>query len=764
MNTHNFFMRRASERGVALVLVLGMLVLLSGLLVAFLTTATTERTSTQSASDGATARQIADTTVNLLIGQIRDATNSTKSDGSINERSTWASQPGAIRTFSGTQSSSSQSYPSGGGSYLGYTDGSEDYVFKLYSSDRLKVKSSDYMSKDLADEVQVIQKWDRSNPDPEHVDLNEPILSLRRDIEGGKTVEPRYPIIDPRARFDSSDIFKSNDPKSAVVEGFDAKISQDDNLKIPNKASTGAGDKLPYLPMPVKWLYVLRDGTVGSASEATDKNPIVGRTAFWTDDESCKLNINTSSEGTYWDTPTISSTQDSGTVDPSGLLTIPAPSGTSAYVLSLASAQPMKGEYQRYPGHPYTTCLSPVLGWLWGLTPMNPANPTSPATGSIYPSHVAYRQFKEAIYQISPFLPYGKPTTQGATQNSDAEGSGNASWYLKPPADPTGNTMAWDTGKPDPDIKTKHLYATVDELLFVPQRNSGRNPGDNNVTGTLNGKLTPQALEKTRFFLTATSRAPEINIFGRPRVTIWPVSKNPGNLRTANDDLFAFASTIYKDPNADPSRDNRFHLERQDAKDDWKDGIDPGNPSGSHLEQNKKMYEYLQKLTGGAGGLAIPSFGGSFSGKYGIDRDQILTEIFDYMRTVNMVDTGTASRAGNIFAPYTPRFFPLGIDPKLDQYKRYKRSVDWSGQVTPLKIGMVPDPNVPVTGVAPVTMGLGRFPVISEAALGFHRNTPIPATPGQQGLQCTLVLRWRRRCRGTQASVTLTLRASGHFA
>src|SRR5687768_4284842 len=81
--------------GVALVIVLAMLVLLSALLVAFISTATTERASSYANAGVTAARQIADSTVSLVISQIRDAT-STPDEGV-----TWASQPGAIRTFSG---------------------------------------------------------------------------------------------------------------------------------------------------------------------------------------------------------------------------------------------------------------------------------------------------------------------------------------------------------------------------------------------------------------------------------------------------------------------------------------------------------------------------------------------------------------------------------------------------------------------------------------------------------------------------------------
>src|SRR5687767_10990424 len=92
-----------SRRGIALVIVLAMLVLMSGLLVAFISTATTERSSSFANSGAISARQIADSTVNTVISTIREATSSTEEDV------TWASQPGAIRTFGGKLTSSKES-------------------------------------------------------------------------------------------------------------------------------------------------------------------------------------------------------------------------------------------------------------------------------------------------------------------------------------------------------------------------------------------------------------------------------------------------------------------------------------------------------------------------------------------------------------------------------------------------------------------------------------------------------------------------------
>ena len=695
--------RLHQTRAVALIIVLSMLVLLSAMIVAFMSTVSVDRTATQASVSGSISRQIADSTVNLVIGQIRDATTQK------GETTTWASQPGAIRTYSGTQTSR-RSLPLGGGGSDGrnayvydYAGGTlTDYVYKLYSADRMRVPANQYeMDKgdDLKEEVAVINGWENA-PEEGFVDLNEPMLSQVTNSKGEKVTEPRYPIIDPRAKY-TKDGSKNDAPESGIVDGFDAKISEDTTLRL------DGGAAVPYIPMPVKWLYVLRDGTIGSEKLATEENPIVGRTAFWTDDETCKLNINTASEGTFWDTPSMSSNQESGNIaggnPPStGVLTS---SGSS---LSLAASQPVKGEYQRYSGHPSTTSLSPVLGWLWDVKHTDPVAPSATSN---------YFKFKEAIYQITPFLPSGSGTTQGATRNSKLDVV---------------------TAKGLLNINTKHLYASVDELIFKSIRNNatGLDP-----TPLLNNdKLTPDALERTRFFLTTNSRAPEVNLFGRPRVTIWPVSANPAT-RTQFDAAFIFASTIYKNPNSAVAekQDKRFCLLRYDAKDDKYDfTLDgPGAPGGINTSQNTDMYRYLQWLTGkNASGTptgAVPGFGGRLAQKYNFElagsseRDQILTEIFDYMRAVNLVDTGAAANTTTKVTPYTPPFYDK--EPEVGkEYTRHARSNDWSGQVTPLKVNN--------------TMGLGRFITISEAALVFYRSGPPVTTPApqpQRAMQAALV-------------------------
>ncbi|MFT4637487.1 MAG: hypothetical protein ACI8T1_000796 [Verrucomicrobiales bacterium] len=133
-----------------------------------------------------------------------------------------------------------------------------------------------------------------------------------------------YPIIDPRAL-------------GAGVEGFD----------YPTDAQLGSIAN-EALPMPAEWLYVLQDGSLGTLQsdgqwagegEATMGNPIVARLAYWADDETTKLNVNIASEGIPWDVPRADTPVERD------------------YALN----QPVKGEIQRYPGHPAMTSLSSVL-------------------------------------------------------------------------------------------------------------------------------------------------------------------------------------------------------------------------------------------------------------------------------------------------------------------------------------------------------------------------------------------------------------------
>jgi hypothetical protein len=671
-----------SRQGVALVIVLAMLVLLSGLIVAFFNTVRTERTATKADANAENARNIADSTVNMVIAQVREATTR------FTDSATWASQPGAIRTFSGSQGSKVQM---GKNAYqYAYTMGSNDYVYKLYSADDMRVPAGAYNigGENLTAETEIIQRWLDKPLDPPdgYVDLNEPFISRYPDPSKdsgssgtGFVYEPRYPILDPRARANANE--KEDQGLFGIVEGFDAASIINPN----DKRETSLGSQIPLLPMPVKWLYVLKDGSIGPITKATEENPVIGRTAFWTDDECAKLNINIASEGTFWDTPSVGTAQESGNVSSGGTITSAQDS------LSFAASQPIRGEYQRYPGHPMTTCLSPVLGWVWDL----------PRTAPLNYRDTKYLAFKDAVYKMSPFIPSGQGTSVGGSANTDDQS-------------PTGLRL---TAQGDAKVltATKHLYNNVDEYIFQAER-------FNNQGGILqDAKLTPSKLEKLRGFITANSRSSELNAFNRPRVTIWPLT-DILTKRTNYDNLFAFASTLGGKP---------FHFVRHESKDPFTD---------VNLAQNKEMLGYLKWLTGSNGGPSrIPGFGKNFISKYSSqggyvdgELDQILTLIFDYVRCVNLVDTGT-NRVGSIkFIPYTP-FFGQG----QAGYGLSNRSYDWSGQVTPTEI---PASHPLKQGLK----GMGRFITVSEAALAFYRTgdaaSEDPGKGTQKGMRAMLIM------------------------
>src|SRR5262249_34321729 len=145
-----------------------------------------------------------------------------------------------------------------------------------------------------------------------------------------------------------------------------------------------------------------------------------------TDDETCKININTASEPTYWDTPMASSTPEA----------------------NLGIFQATNNEFQRYPGHPATVALSPVLWHIFGTT-------TGPAgTGYVPPvtnSDTAYalpNSAKDLLYGMLPRVQAGG-SVDGTTRFDGL---------------PQGYTLPLDSDR---------LYASVDELAYSPNLTGG---------------------------------------------------------------------------------------------------------------------------------------------------------------------------------------------------------------------------------------------------------------------------------------------------
>jgi uncharacterized protein (TIGR02600 family) len=204
--------------------------------------------------------------------------------GQIQQASTqpgqaWISQPGLLRTYDATASRK----PSA--------------CYKLYSSTQMIDTGGtlDFLATDIPAD------WNSKANQSVYTDLN------ASQQTPGFLSRVIYPILDPAA--------------VANVEG----LGIDDNHGV---------------EMPVEWLYQFQDGTFGSAGNGTKANPIVARIAFWTDDETCKININTAGCASPWNTPRVNSTDD----------------------VTWSANQPANGEFSSYPGHPATTSLAVVFG------------------------------------------------------------------------------------------------------------------------------------------------------------------------------------------------------------------------------------------------------------------------------------------------------------------------------------------------------------------------------------------------------------------
>jgi uncharacterized protein (TIGR02600 family) len=286
--------RRTS--GMVLVLALFALAVMMILLLALFHGTSHQLHGEQSDSSIAREKMLADSAVALVIGQIQQA--------STTPGQAWISQPGLLRTYTTSSRTPTACY-------------------KLYSTPQLNgmIDTSGNLGF-LATDIPV--NW--SSLPSQYTDLNASVKTP------GWSSQTLYPILDAEALTSAA-----NQSAGTQVEG----ISSDPGHSV---------------EMPVAWLYQLQDGTLGPASNGTSVNPIVARVAFWTDDDTCKININTAGCGSPWNTPRTNSSAD----------------------VIWSTTQPANGEFSTYPGHPATTSLGVVFGsssppltpqQLLGLTP-----------------------------------------------------------------------------------------------------------------------------------------------------------------------------------------------------------------------------------------------------------------------------------------------------------------------------------------------------------------------------------------------------------
>lgn len=638
---------RGNRNGIALIIVLASVVLLTVLIVAFLSSVGTELKSSRVYANGSSVKLLAQSAVNMVQSEINDATH----DGSL----CWTSQPGMIRTFDNT--------------------GAPKQYFKLYS-DSAMVGTGKF------DSTAGVPPATWYNLAGIYVDLNQPVSTMN-----GATTTYHFPIVDGL----KTDF--TNYTPSAAIGTVQALSPINATSNTPQVAGFWINPNAPLqantvnqAPMPVKWLYVLKDGSVISpdslltSGATTFKNSgttpdnnlkqIVGRIAFWTDDETAKVNINTAGEGAaIWDTPRFALSD--------------VPTGSNHTQATLSTSQPVQDEFQRYPGHPATVSLSAVFGNLV-------------TDGSSYP---------ENIYPLTPRISSG-----GSLH---------------------GTIVTNASGLQPMKLRTDRLYDTVDEFMFQNNR------AFNSALLSSPSSLDQAKIEQAKFFLTASSHAPDVNLFNRPRVSMWPVSSAGTALpnRSPKDQLIAFCTTV---------GGFGYYFQRQDANDPYTDlpGTQASDGTATGLGHNRQLLEYLRNLLN----QPIPGFGGSLAAKYsstdtisgsgvtGKEIDQILTETFDYIRSTNVKDQSLATSSGNPVTTYTsPQIVTNGSIPLKDAgggtlYNGY-------GQV------------VPIVDQSNGTRGFGRFPTLQQAALIFYAcaddgKTPYPASASATQMKAFFVLQF----------------------
>jgi uncharacterized protein (TIGR02600 family) len=525
--------RRGSRSGIAIITVLSVLLLMSVLVLAFFSLAANEYVSSKNYDYGVRSRQASDTAISMVIGQIRKATTQRASGKGF---FAWASQPGAITSFK-SESTSYQKY-----SEAAHTK------YKLYSSDVMEAQGDYNCSEDV--DSNWIEKLDI------YCDLNAPII---KETNGDPTIY--FPIVDPRAFSGTYSVAAGIDNRDGP-DGFAITETTSAGNNIAGiEIASGSKDITARVPMPVRWMYMLEDGTMGTLTdkgkflrsygtgEPSEINPMSYRFAFWTDDETSKININTASEGTAWDVPAFA----------------------GAAERKYSELQPQENEFQRFPGHPATTSLSVALA----------------------PKNALNKDLLQGIYDAAPKVSWG------------------------------GTEAGMKSGVPTAvDLEDDRLYATVDEYLF-----SENDRHKNNSLFTIAKKAD---LEKSKFLLTANSRAPELTLFGTPRMSMWGMQVGS---TSPFDRFITRCSTV---------GGKAYFYRRSDSN---------SRHGDVYNNQNELLVlEYLKNHTELEN--PIPGFGGNFGRKYGNgtyqDRMQICTEMVDWIRNVNNKGLSTYSSQGQV--------------------------------------------------------------------------------------------------------------------
>ena len=655
---------RSHDGAFALILVLITLTLATVIVIFYLASIGRERNAVDLYSQQSRVRQLADLPVSIVQAQINAATK----EGTLKTPISWASQPGMIRTYNATGSTSS-----GATSYL-------SHAYKLYSWDNLVEEGSTF---DPLATAQLPPKTWEASP-ALFTDLNQPVNKI-------------YPIADPAT---------ANFPTQAanVTWDFNSEFFVDNRVNSYKEAqgqpAVNNSQSAPnLLPMPVKWIYVLQDGTWAAPTNSDGAtpnfptavkpgidNPIVSRVAFWADDETSKVNVNTASEGAYWDWPK-SATKDE---------------------MQLAANPPASGEFQRISGHPATTSLSAIIPEL------------RPAAANLrWNGGAPNNDYLDSLTKIYDLLPRtgGGTAAKSSGLFGSLGGTFPGSYNLLYPPDvssfqttltPPSSFLTANKYAPVA-ISPLRLYATSDDFWYKPgsTMHTSASFRDGNTglvnTTTLSGSITnpdPTKFRQRLFFLTANSRAPETTLFGTPRISLWPITypypavyyynprsasnthggvpntgasnfpnpndsgdtlqklidwTNPSNGTkniTAQEQLLAFDSTLNKFINGaagSATEPSPYYFQRQSSDSPTRDWS---------IKRNQQLVNYLRYYFG----RDIPGFGSNLASKWdfasGGNTDWITLSIMDYSRSmVNQYvvnpNPQDAAQAGSLQYAYT---------------------------------------------------------------------------------------------------------------
>ena len=610
MKTPLYKASQAKKQAMALIMVITSVALITILMVAIFSVTRTEYKSTLGYVAARSAKQLGDTATSVVQAQIQnghyDPVNN-NSEYSYTNKAFHVTQPGMVRVYN--------------------ADGSFKSAYKLFSSSNMKVTGSAETVLFAASE-QVPTNWKTLTA--RYVDLNDPVIrpSLATTASAAAPAV-FFPVIDPRAAYNFlGSQTPSSTQQTTQVEGF----SYD---KI---TPTGAGNSVTYnevlrpsdvsdptqlrLPMPVEWIYILQDGSMGTLDASntfvpstsgvvlSTSNPIVGRVAFWTDDESCKVNINTAAEPTFSAPPFYYHARD----------------------YNWANFPPSTGEYQRYPGHPATVALSSVLAPNLSLDPFNPAS------GLTKNNILAIKNY---IYDVAPKIASGGSQAGTLPFALDDFSSANGE---------TANAQLLNVST----VAAERLFANVDELLFQDSAYNTKGRQANKWTMP-NGRdiFDHDTLERTRFFLTAHSRAPEFTMFGLPRIAVWPVADESmgTKYRTSYDQTIALCATL-RGTTAGAAIPNSYIFRRAQAHHATHDvtGASTQYSSSQGLQRNSSLLNLLYAQMATLTWPQTSSLGSSaqnYVTKYGANNvAQLAVQFFDYIRCTNLYD-GVLARGNN---------------------------------------------------------------------------------------------------------------------